>query len=250
MVAWGTELPLGKLSRDGRYCVRMETPAPTSEPSPVPAAPAAWSRPTRWIVSLLLLWHVSAIVVGPAAVAPASGMVTSVWDWYRPYLDALYLNHGYHFFAPEPGPSHLIRYELTFADGSHKAGFFPHKTEHQPRLLYHRHFMLSEHFSQFAEPGTPPELLQAFSRSYAAHLLAEHHAQQVKLILVRHLLPQPEQVLAGMTLTDKSLYLERPLGMFKADGTAEFPATSNPPNGSTAEAQTAERLPERPARRR
>ena len=231
----------------GRYSDRMQPPIPTTDPV---SSPIAWSRRTRWIVSLLLLWHVSAMFVGPAAVAPSSGLMTSVWDWYRPYLDALYLNHGYHFFAPEPGPSHLIRYELTLADGSQKTGLFPHKTEHQPRLLYHRHFMLSEHASQYAEPGTPPEILQAFSRSYAAHLLAEHHASQVKLILVRHLLPQPEQVLAGMTLTDKSLYFERLLGTFRADGTADFPGTKEPAGGSPVVGeQTAERLPERAPRR-
>lgn len=203
------------------------------------------------MVSLFLLWHVTAIVVGPAAVDPASGLMTSVWEWYRPYLDVLYLNHGYHFFAPEPGPSHLIRYELSYADGTQKTGLFPHKGQHQPRLLYHRHFMLSEHLSQFAEPGTPPELLNAFSRSYAAHLLAEHHAAQVKLILVRHLFPQPEQVLAGMGLTDKSLYLERPLGTYRADGTAELPAPMPPASGAPHSGeQTAELLPDRPASRR
>lgn len=229
----------------------METPTPTPEPVAAPdVARAAWSRRTRWIVSLLLLWHLSAVVVGPAAVAPTSGLMTNIWEWYQPYLEALYLNHGYHFFAPEPGPSHLIRYELTLADGTQKTGLFPHKSEHQPRLLYHRHFMLSEHLSQFAEPGTPPELLHAFSRSYAAHLLAEYHAQQVKLILVRHLLPQPEQVLAGMTLTDKRLYLERPLGTFRSDGTADLPVTTEPAIGSPVVEQTAEKLPEQTSNRR
>lgn len=210
-----------------------------------------WSPRTRWIVSLLLLWHVSAVVVGPAAVEPASGLMASIWEWYRPYLDALYLNHGYHFFAPEPGPSHLIRYELVRTDGSTKTGFFPNKAEHRPRLLYHRHFMLSEHLSQFAEPGSPPELLQAFSKSYAQHLLAREHAQQVKLVLVRHLLADPERVLSGLQLTDKSLYLERPLGTFRADGTADFPliapATATLP---VATELTSEKLPERlPVRR-
>ena len=228
----------------------METPPPTSESASSAGMPPAWSRRTRWMVSLLLLWHLSAVVVGPAAVAPSSGLMASLWDWYQPYLEVLYLNHGYHFFAPEPGPSHLIRYELGFADGTQKSGLFPHKTQHQPRLLYHRHFMLSEHLSQFAEPGTPPEYLQAFSRSYASHLLAEHHAQQVKLILVRHLIPQPEQVLAGMSLTDKSLYFERPLGTFRADGTADLPSSNKPAGSSPVIEQTAEKLPEHPTHRR
>ena len=177
--------------------------------------------------------------------------MTSVWEWYRPYLDAFYLNHGYHFFAPEPGPSHLIRYEMILADGAKKTGFFPNKAEHCPRLLYHRHFMLSEHLSQFAEPGSPPELLQAFSRSYAQHLLAQEPAREVKLILVRHLLADPERVLAGLKLTDKSLYLERPLGTFRADGSADLPVTT-PPAATlrVATELTSENLPERlPVRR-
>ena len=36
---------------------------------------------------------------------------------FRPYLEAAYLDHGYAFFAPDPGPSHLVRYELEFDDG-------------------------------------------------------------------------------------------------------------------------------------
>lgn len=147
----------------------------------------------------------------------------NVFQIYRPYLDALYLNHGYHFFAPEPGPSHLVRYELILQDGSKETGYFPNKTEHWPRLRYHRHFMLSEHMAQFTEEGTPPEFLRTFSKSYAQHLLAAHHAKEVKLILIRHLFPTPEQVLEGMKLTDQSLFFERNLGVFRTDDAEELP---------------------------
>ncbi len=243
-------LGLGDASRAGRYQTGMETPAPISAPTEPVQTGATWSRRTRWIVSLLLVWHVSAMIVGPGAVEPTSGLMTSIWEWYRPYLDVLYLNHGYHFFAPEPGPSHLIRYELVQADGSKRDGFFPHKLQHHPRLLYHRHFMLSEHLSQFAEPGVPPEFLKAYSKSYGDHLLAEHDAREVKLILVRHVFPRPKQVLDGLPLTDKSLYFERQLGTFRADGTAEYPKSAAPAESPAKIDQTVEQLPDSvPSRR-
>src|SRR5262249_44997980 len=70
-------------------------------------APLVWSWPVRLGVSLLLIIHLAALVVGPSSVEPSSYLSVQTWQVFRPYLDAAYLNHGYHFFAPEPGPSHL-----------------------------------------------------------------------------------------------------------------------------------------------
>ncbi|MDB5391400.1 MAG: hypothetical protein JWM11_7046, partial [Planctomycetaceae bacterium] len=76
----------------------METPPATSEGSVVPVEPESWSVRTKTIVTLFLIWHLSAVFVGPAAVDPTSGLMLNLFQVYRPYLDALYLNHGYHFF--------------------------------------------------------------------------------------------------------------------------------------------------------
>lgn len=202
--------------------------APSAAVDPQEPELSPWSRRTRLGVSLLLVWHISALLVAPAAVPPTSELVLNVWRWYRPYLDLLYLNHGYHFFAPEPGPSHLIRYVTTYEDGRTEKHFFPDKSNHWPRLRYHRHFMLSEHLSQFAEEGTPPELLNAFSRSYGQHLLRDTGAREVELILVRHVYPRPADVLAGMKLADKRLYYERPLGHFLCTGEERLPEVVRP----------------------
>ena len=62
------------------------------------------------------------------------------------YLDALYLNHGYQFFAPDPeqrppDPStSLMDDRNTIVD----QGEFPSKEDNWPRLLYHRYFMLAD----------------------------------------------------------------------------------------------------------
>lgn len=136
------------------------------------------------------------------------------WRALRPYLEGAYLNHGYHFFAPEPGPSHLVRYELEFADGTKRTGTFPDLAEHWPRLLYHRHFMMSE-FINVAPPDSEWE--RTYARSYANHLLAEHGAAKVTLHLRRHLIPPPQALLDGAQLTDERFYEERLLGTFTGD---------------------------------
>lgn len=182
---------------------------------PLPLQPSPqWSPLARRIVSGLLLLHLAALVIGPASVGPSSELCQALWRTFRPYLDAAYLNHGYHFFAPEPGPSHLVRYEVRLADGSLRRGYFPDPKLHRPRLLYHRHFMLSEHLGNVAAEAHP-DVLAVYAASFAHHLLKQHEASWIKLYLVRHALPSSTDVSGGMPLDHASLYQERSLGEFK-----------------------------------
>ena len=135
------------------------------------------SRRVRGVVSVLLVLHLVAIASAPLAMEPASLPAQKVFGIFRPYLDAAFLNHGYHFFAPEPGPSHLIRYELAFSDGRVEGGTFPDPTEQQPRLNYHRHFMLSEFANQLAVDDSQQSALHELSRSFARHLMSERQAE-------------------------------------------------------------------------
>jgi hypothetical protein len=59
----------------------------------------------------------------------------------------LYLNHGYRFFAPDPGPASVVEFQIERADGSQEVGLFPDRqaiNRDYPRLNYHRWFMWSE----------------------------------------------------------------------------------------------------------
>ncbi len=101
----------------------------------------------RWAVNVWLVFHLSAIIVAPAAVAPTSELIEATWRVFQPYLQLMYLNHGYHFFAPEPSESTLLSFEAERADGTKVSGYLPTRSTF-PRLLYHRHFMLTEHLRQ------------------------------------------------------------------------------------------------------
>lgn len=210
----------------------------------------------RVLASLVLGLHLVGVLVGPLSVPP-SILADFFRTFYRPYLGALYLDHGYKFFAPNPGPSHLVRYELEMPDGTHQKGTFPDIDSHRPRLLYHRHFMLSEFLNALPEVEEPPVLedrqvasipangrptgaeedvappqakrprarraevpkmsaeMRAYAASYARHLLETHGARRVRLELVEHLIPSPQDVLDEMRLDDKRLYRTRPLGWFE-----------------------------------
>lgn len=191
----------------------MATSTSQSVPSQIVAEPDWTCRPwLRRIISVGLVLHFVALVIAPLAVAPTSLLWQRTWTVFQPYLEVMNLNHGYHFFAPEPGPSHLVHYELRFDDGRVEQGIFPNVQQHQPRLRYHRHFMLSEFLNNLAIDDGRRELFDAVTQSYAEHLGHEHHAAEVKLSLRRHYVPGPQHVSSGKRLDDLSLFAERPLG--------------------------------------
>jgi hypothetical protein len=186
----------------------------THDVKPSEATMPSWK--VRLLVSALVAFHISAVFMGPFAMPPqTSELATSVATVYRPYVDVFSLANGYRFFAPEPGPSHLVRYELTFDDGHSEGGSFPDREVNKPRLLYHRYFMMSEFLNTLSDPNAPPDRRAAFAKSYGDHLLHATGAKSVKLFLVRHWIPRMDEVRAGRKLTDKIMYEEQPLGAFE-----------------------------------
>ena len=199
----------------------------TSKESPEVASQASFSKSEesakrssapRWLkrigylaVNAWLIMHLTAIITAPATVGPSSQTARNVWEFVSPYLQGAYLNHGFHYFAPQPGSSNLVSWTVTLEDGSTKSGRFPN-FDIKPRLLYHRHFMLSEFLG-----NSDPETQSVLIRAYARNLLREHNATRVALSTVRHDLPSMERVRAGGKLDDGDLYEEQPLGFFERD---------------------------------
>jgi hypothetical protein len=192
----------------------------------------ALSRRARVLISAVLLYHVLAVFVGAWVAPDASPLGSEVSRFFRHYIFLADLNHGYRFFAPDPGPSHLFYYTLTMADGTTKSGHFPNHQEHWPRLLYHRYFMLSEQANGFLPGGPepagsvtiPPEAYSRFdslANSYAAHLLKTNDATRIHWRLVRHMIPRAEEVADGQSLTDERLYETLRSGVLLRDEAGE-----------------------------
>jgi hypothetical protein len=122
----------------------------------------------------------------------------------RHYANLLFINHGYDFFSPDPGVSHLIKYEV-FNDAGEKlaSGQFPHRGEQWPRLFYHRHMMLVEQL--FDPAGGDANVRESLYR-IADRLMVANDGTQARLQLIRHHLLTPQQVLAGQRIDSQGTY--------------------------------------------
>ena len=85
------------------------------------------------------------VLLGPLSNPVASENLTRpLAQTVSPVHQAMFLGHGYRFFGPDPGPSHIIEYKIDLENGESVTGIFPDRDHTWPRLLYHRWFMLSE----------------------------------------------------------------------------------------------------------
>ena len=70
--------------------------------------------------------------------------------------------------------------KLELPDGTRQLGYFPNRELNKPRLMYHRHFMLSEHLGNLVADEAPPTVIAAYSASFARHLLKLNEQDQVR----------------------------------------------------------------------
>jgi hypothetical protein len=147
--------------------VKKMTSPETADPVPVQAGTAGgrpWtSKRWRLVISILIIGHLLAVAMPPLAfqAGPSPSVASLLWP-VRGYGQFLYLDRGYAFFAPDPGPSHLIQAAITEPDGKITEAMYPDLQQQWPRLKYHRHFMLAEYLNEIYElPGPPPELVEA-----------------------------------------------------------------------------------------
>lgn len=181
-----------------------------------------WRSAWLWksALSLWLLYHFSGLVISPASIQPSSDLQRDAWLAVGPYLQFISMNQGNHFFAPDPGPSTLVTYVAELKDGRKVTGQIPDRTTMQPRLLYHRHFMLTEQLAGLADAvdldvETSKRLFDLHLRAIARQVCRQHGAQQVTLSRVTHVLREPEWAQAGMPLQHPENYQVKPLGRFE-----------------------------------
>lgn len=191
--------------------------------------PAAASRLPRLktagfvIANLWVAFHVFAIAISPAPMPPASPLLVDASRVALPYNQLLFLNHGYHYFAPDPGPSTLISYQIDRPGDTAIKGRIP-DVAIAPRLRYHRYFMLAENIWGFPETMQEPVF-----RAYAQHFAAKHNADQISLNVISHRPSSISRILAGGQLSDPEMFSEEPLESydFSESGSASKP--SQPP---------------------
>src|SRR4051812_8924528 len=104
------------------------TPPPAQKPKPIspaqegrsPRRPGQWPTAVRALASVAIVWHFAGIFLAAMCIpGPTSPLVVDITEKgpMRWYLDALYLNQGHSFFAPDVGPAHLMQYECLDQNG-------------------------------------------------------------------------------------------------------------------------------------
>lgn len=187
----------------------------------------------KWVISGLVLLHLLAVTAEPFRFFTRSARGTSPASdplrWaLAPYIELAYLNHGYFFFAPEPGPSHLMECRLQLPDSKEVSLTFPDKRKQWPRLLYHRHFMLAEFLHQLHVPpvdmvvvGEDPPLAQAWQaerdvfervrNSMIQHVTTKFGASTARIERLEHRLPSDDEVFRQrLALDSPTLYMTLP----------------------------------------
>lgn len=218
------------------------TPADPNNPQDGTCPPAR-SCPRRFVglVLVAMALHCAAVVAEPLRFFSQSDFQAGpefVWlrERMAPYVEWLYLDHGYFFFAPNPGPNHLVGVRVipptTPARGEPLRlavpidldrdvdWYFPNRPRQWPRLLYHRYFMLSEFYNNsFAPPALPEEdqkdllfvdrwrqdrgFYSALSQSIEHAVARKLSVDRVELLRFERALLSAEQVLGeGWKLND------------------------------------------------
>lgn len=199
--------------------------------------PPAIRCPTsiQYVLLVAFLIHFLGVLAEPLRFFSRSEIRTApefAWlsDTMKPYSQWLYLNHGYFFFAPNPGPGHLIQCTLSTTASDESSDkepgqvlLLPDRNEHWPRLLYHRYFMLSEFYTSRYAPeqvtqdlkkdlefmqtwASDKELYDQIRTSITSSIKQTLGKETVELRRVERLLPDSQQVLKeGWSLNDPRL---------------------------------------------
>jgi hypothetical protein len=170
-----------------------------------------WSVAARMAASAALLVWLAAVILPPlAGPAPASDLANRLLQPLRPLVGALFLGHGYRFFAPNPGPGHSLLWTMTMPDGSTRSGRIPDAATDRPRLLYHRRFMVSEKIAALVPPADAPADIrdrakrdwQPLVKGVAMNLLRREGGLSVRIDTVEHYLPDPAEVISAAVTSD------------------------------------------------
>lgn len=211
------------MARSSRHSPSVTAvPEAPAKPSVVPLGALA-----KLALSAAIVWHLWGVIAEPmrfqtVASHGPSPITNAFYKPIGPYAEFMYLTHGYAFFAPQPGPSHLIEATTSGATGT-QTRRYPDLARDQPRLFYHRHFMLSEFLNNLYRAAPPAgivlnaeerEILAAESRIYRQvresmkhHLSIRAGGAEVKLERVEHRMPGlPEFMQEGIKLDHPRLY--------------------------------------------
>ncbi len=122
------------------------------------------TRVRRLVISFLFVLHFAGISNACLAAPPAPWLIQQAWMRIsRPYLEFMYLNNAYHFYAPDPGPASYFWFRVIYTDenGIDQGWWYKvpdmddkGRHHHSVALEYQRHLAMTESVAPYDAP--PP----------------------------------------------------------------------------------------------
>jgi hypothetical protein len=158
----------------------------------------SWPGWAKVTVSILLVYHLVAVVAGGLAVPPSSVLERSIADLFTSYYGLADLGYAYRFYV-EPPPTPVVTATLRFGDGRPEETVrLPGRSVAGPRMRHQRQLALANALSMDVQEATQRTGLASRSllaRAYARHLCAKKPGcLGVTIHLQHHLIPEMEQV--------------------------------------------------------
>lgn len=173
----------------------------------------SWPPWARRLVTVFLVFHLTAGLAGAFAVPPSSMLQRAAADRFLWYYQLADLGHTYRYYAPEPGSTPVVTATIQYADGRPEETLRLPQRGVLPRLRYQRQLALAYHlsadFRNSRHDHRPSEGLDhshdgnqgqsAWARSYARQIARSHPgASVVTLFTQDHLIPDPGRVAASL----------------------------------------------------
>jgi hypothetical protein len=149
-------------------------------------------------VTVVLVFHLAAILAGALGVPPSSQLERAIADGFSPYFDLMDLGYSYRFYA-EPPPTPVVTATIQYADGRPEETVrLPGRDVVGPRMRHQRQLALANALYadvQEARGRVNDARQSRLARAYARHLCRTRPGcLSVALRLQQHLIPDPEQV--------------------------------------------------------
>jgi hypothetical protein len=163
-----------------------------------------WPGWARVLVSLVLLFHFTAVFAGALGVPPSSLLERTIADPFKPYYDLADLGYSYRYYA-EPPPTPVVTATLWFGEGRPEETLrLPGREVTGPRLRQQRQLALANAlFNDVREvkEHTAESNRSRLARAYARHLCRTRpDCRSVTLHLRQHLIPDPDHVREAMAV--------------------------------------------------
>jgi hypothetical protein len=187
-----------------------------------------WARAT---VSLVILFHLLAVLAGVLGVPPSSNLERTIAGLFTPYYDVMDLGYSYRYYS-EPPPTPVVTATLHFGEGrAEETVRLPGRNVAGPRLRHQRQLALANALFmdvQQAKQSTGDASKSRLARAYARHLcLTRALCRSVSIHVQLHLIPDMEEAreasvgpgAQGLDLYAESLFTTPEwIGDFPCDG--------------------------------